>query len=157
MTEVYRTEMDIDASPDDVFRYFVDEALLATWLGISARLRPEPGGVFSFEVAPGEWCRGEYRLVDPPRRVVFTWGWETARIDVPPGSTTVEVELAPRPGGTRLVLVHRGLSGDLLGLHAQGWAAYLDRLLRALAGEDPGPDPAVTSPEEALDRLRGRS
>jgi uncharacterized protein YndB with AHSA1/START domain len=157
MTDVYRTEVDIDASPDHVFRYFVDETLLATWLGVSARLQPEPGGSFSFEVAPGEWCRGEYRVIDPPRRVVFTWGWDTTLMDVPPGSTTVEVELVPRPGGTRLVLVHRGLSGDLLGLHAEGWAAYLHRLGRAVVGEDPGPDPAVTSPQEALDRLRGQS
>jgi uncharacterized protein YndB with AHSA1/START domain len=157
MTEMYRTEIDVDATPGHVFRYFVDETLLASWLGVSARLEPEPGGVFSFEVAPGEWCRGEYRLVDPPRRVVFTWGWESGRIDVPSGSTTVEVELLPRPGGTRVVLVHRGLSGDMLGLHAEGWAAYLDRLRRAAVGEDPGTDPAATSPEEALDRLRRRS
>ena len=36
---------------------------------------------------------GEYLEVDPPNRVVFTWGFEGTEPFVEPGSTRVEVTL----------------------------------------------------------------
>ena len=61
---------------------------------------------------------------------------------VPPGSTTVEIDLDPTgDGGTRLRLVHRGLDRPMAGAHEGGWWHYLDRLRRAAVGDDPGPDP----------------
>jgi uncharacterized protein YndB with AHSA1/START domain len=153
MNDLFRTEMFLAAPPEHVFEFFVDADLMVSWIGISARLDPRPSGAFRFEVAPGEWCSGSYLEVDPPRRVVFTWGWESGAIPLPPGSSTVEVDLQPDFGGTRLVLVHRGLEGDVLRLHEEGWCRFLGRLEAVIAGGEPEPDPGTETPQQALDRM----
>jgi len=96
-------------------------------------------------VVSGSIARGIFVEVEPPRRLVYTWGWER-RVDgneqTPPGSTTVEITLEPAAGGTRLTFVHSGLTdpGEVE-RHAAGWDHYLARLAIAAAGGDPGPDP----------------
>ena len=83
---------------------------------------------------------GEYVLVEPPSRVVFTWGWE-GNPDLPPGSTTVEITLVPDGDGTIVRLRHGGLpDDDWREQHVGGWRRYLDRLTVAGAGGEPGPD-----------------
>jgi hypothetical protein len=72
---------------------------------------------------------------------VFTYGWDRPEVEVPPGSTTVEITLEPIATGTRLRLVHHGLAGPMADAHAGGWSNYLTRLAAAAAGRDPGPDP----------------
>jgi hypothetical protein len=63
-------------------------------------------------------------------------------VEIPPGSTTVEIDLVPRPdGATLLKLVHPGLDDLAADAHAGGWAHYLDRLRSTAEGEPPGPDP----------------
>lgn len=150
----HRAEIFIDAPREHVFRFFVDAEWLVRWLGIAARLDPRPGGEFRFEVAGSEWCVGEYLVVDPPRLVSFTWGWENEGMRLPPGSSVVEVELTAEGTGTRVNLVHRGLPDEnALALHADGWGRYLARLDRVARGLEPGPDPAAETPEQARERL----
>ena len=60
---------------------------------------------------------------------------------MPPGATEVEFTLTATPAGTRLRLVHRGLSAGQEQIHAAGWQHFLARLTSAAAGGDPGPDP----------------
>jgi uncharacterized protein YndB with AHSA1/START domain len=72
--------------------------------------------------------------------VVFTYGWDRPDVAVPPGSTTVEINLHPTRGGTELRLVHRGLNGPLANAHAGGWSNYLARLAAVAEDRDPGPD-----------------
>jgi uncharacterized protein YndB with AHSA1/START domain len=72
---------------------------------------------------------------------VFTFGWERPDVQVPPGSTTVEITLEPTATGTQLRLVHRGLAGPMADAHAGGWANYLARLTSVAEHRDPGPDP----------------
>jgi uncharacterized protein YndB with AHSA1/START domain len=88
-------------------------------------------------------ARGEYVELDPPRRVVFTWGWESEGEGhaVPPGSSRVEVSLEPDGEGTLVRLRHVDLPEEALEIHGQGWDLYLGRLAKVAAGEDPGPDP----------------
>jgi len=108
--------------------------------GASAKLDPRPGGIYRVDVSGRDIAVGEYVEVDPPRRVVFTWGWE-GNEHVPPGSSTVEVTLTADGDGTIVRLVHRGLpEGEGPG-HAEGWEHFLPRLEMAAAGGDPGPDP----------------
>ena len=84
---------------------------------------------------------GHFLEVVPPRRIVFTWGWEGNGIPVPPGSSIVTVELEPADGGTMIRLTHSGLRpADVRELHRNGWERYLGRLARRASGEDPGPD-----------------
>lgn len=151
--DLFRTSVSIAAPPEHVFRYWVEPDLLASWLGISAQVEAHPGGEFRFEVAPGEWCVGTYVELDPPHRLVVTWGWASGRIDLPPGSTRVEVDFKEVDGGTQLDLVHSGLAGDALRLHADGWPRFLGRLVAVVAGRDPGPPLGTESPERALERL----
>jgi uncharacterized protein YndB with AHSA1/START domain len=77
--------------------------------------------------------RGEFVAVEPPSRVVFTWGFENESIDVAPAASTIEVTLAPRDGCTRLTLVHRDLSASDRASHDGGWKTMLGRLASAVA------------------------
>jgi uncharacterized protein YndB with AHSA1/START domain len=69
--------------------------------------------------------RGEYRVLEPGRRLVFTWaspvtGWQP---------TLVTIELSPHEDGTRLVLVHEGLATeDIRAGHRWGWTGILEKL-----------------------------
>jgi uncharacterized protein YndB with AHSA1/START domain len=89
----------------------------------------------------GVEAAGEFVEVDPPRRLVFTWGW-THDDAVAPGSTRVVVTLEAENGGTRVVLRHHGLPDEpQLTHHREGWELYLGRLAVRVAGGDPGADP----------------
>ena len=136
-------EIAIAASPETVWRFLVDPEKATRWMGLSALLDPRPGGKYRVEVCPGETAGGEFVEVDPPHRLVWTWGWDDrSTSDVPMGSTTVEVELVPDGQGTLLRFAHRGLpSADDVRSHAHGWEHYLERLTIAARGGDPGPDP----------------
>src|SRR5262249_4774110 len=135
----YETELDIEAPPEVVFRHLVDPAAMVTWMGQHALLEPAAEGRFEVDVN-GVPVRGRYLVVDPPRRVVVTWGI-AASPELPAGSGQVEFTLPPSATGTRLRLVHSGLTADQRDQHRVGWAHFLHRLAVSAAGGDPGPDP----------------
>jgi uncharacterized protein YndB with AHSA1/START domain len=136
-------ELAIAAKPETVWEFLVDPRKATRWMGMSARLDPRPGGEYRVDVCPGETAGGEFVELDPPHRLVWTWGWdEGSSSDVPIGSTRVEVELVPDGEGTLLRFTHSGLPGaDTVRSHAHGWDHYLPRLTVAAGGADPGPDP----------------
>jgi uncharacterized protein YndB with AHSA1/START domain len=107
-----------------------------------------PGGAYRIQVVPGHTARGEFVQIDPPHRLIYTWGWEDGADGpsvVPPGSSTIEIELVPAGDGTTLRFTHRGLpSSESVESHSTGWDHYLARLAIAAAGGDPGPDPWLT-------------
>jgi len=130
----------IEASPATVFEFFVDAEKMTRWKGGSAELDPRPGGVYRVGGIAGDHvAAGEYVELDPPHRLVFTWGWEGDE-EVPPGSSTVEVTLTPDGDATLLRLVHRDLPVGQGARHEQGWLHFVPRLAEAAAGRDPGPD-----------------
>jgi uncharacterized protein YndB with AHSA1/START domain len=119
----------IKAPPDVVFPYFTDPSLIVTWIGDRAELDPQPGGVFRLDM--GEVAaHGAYITVDPPYRVVFSWGIPGSDT-LPPGGSTVEVVLTPDGDDTLVVLTHRGLSSPHMGDHRAGWEHQLGRLSAA--------------------------
>jgi len=143
-TTVYERTLSIAAKPETVWEFFVDPDKLTRWKGMNADLDPRPGGSYHCEVIPGHTARGEYVELDPPHRIVFTWGWDGEE-NVPPGSSTIEVELTPEGDGTNLRFVHRDLpNAEAVASHGHGWDHYLPRLEIAAAGGDPGEDPWVT-------------
>jgi uncharacterized protein YndB with AHSA1/START domain len=74
---------------------------------------------------------GIYREVVPPKRLVYTWSWET---EGPPHETLVTIELEPRDGGTDLTLRHQGFeSDDSRDQHAGGWGGCFDCLVQYLS------------------------
>jgi hypothetical protein len=58
--DAVRCEAVVAASPDEVFRWFVQPELLVRWIGVDAQLEPRPGGAFRFKITDGEWCSGRY-------------------------------------------------------------------------------------------------
>jgi uncharacterized protein YndB with AHSA1/START domain len=150
-TTVART-VPIAASPETVWEFLVDPAKATRWMGIDVRLDPRPGGIYRCEVLPGHVARGEFVELDPPRRLVFTWGWERSgggEISVPAGASTIEIELTPDGDATTLRFVHRDLpSPEATTSHAHGWEHYLGRLEAAAAGRDPGDDPWLSQAPE---------
>ena len=135
----------VEASPEVVFPYFTDPARIVDWMGARATLSPEPGGIYRVELPVGFTARGEFIEVEPPHRVVFSWGWEHEDTLVGPGESRVEVLLEPVEDGTHVLLRHHKLEGTSAAQHTVGWVHYLERLRIAAAGGDPGIDngPAV--------------
>lgn len=134
-------EVRIEAPPHEVFPFFTDPGRMIVWKAVEATLDPRPGGIFRINVTGHDVARGEYVEIDPPRRVVFTFGWEAEGSPEPPGSTTVEITLVPDGEGTLLRLVHSGVPEGIRDGSADGWDHYLVRLVQAAEGRKPGPDP----------------
>ena|SRR5947209_8315643 len=142
-------ERRIAAPPEVVYRYFTDPERYRLWQGHDAELDPRPGGTFRVTMSGSGHAvvRGRYVELDPPRRIVLTWGWEPADwlpegMRMRPGSTTVEVTLIPEGEGTLLRLRHAELRTVAeQQAHTWGWNLTLDRLVLAAQGGNPGPDP----------------
>ena len=120
----------IAAPPKVVFAYFTDPQLMVTWIGERADLDARPGGTFAVDIG-GAAARGNYVAVEPPHRVVFTWGIpEDATL--PPGSSTVEVVLVADGGDTIVNLTHRDLPEDREPSHLEGWERCFANLVTAV-------------------------
>jgi uncharacterized protein YndB with AHSA1/START domain len=134
----------INADAEAVFQMFVDPAQFGLWMAEGATLDAEPGGVVRWTHPNGDSVSGQFVELDRPRRIVFTYGWEHSEVEIPPGSTTVEIDIvAQEDGSTLLTLMHRGLEDRAADAHQGGWRHYLDRLRRAAEDEDVGADPWV--------------
>jgi uncharacterized protein YndB with AHSA1/START domain len=127
-----------------VFDAFADPGKLAQWWGPlgftvpSVDFDPHAGGSFRIEMQPAEGdaflLRGEFREIDPPARLAFTFVWE------PPDPDDVEtiVELSFRDLGdsTEAVLTQSAFKTESrLALHRDGWSDTLDRLEHFLASQ----------------------
>ena len=130
----------IAAAPERVYALLTDATGLVRWMAPEAVVEPVVGGVITWRHANGDRCSGRFLHLQPPHRVVFSYGWDAPEVGIPPGSTTVEITLRPVTGGTELYLVHRGLSGPMADAHGGGWRHYLTRLTALAEGHDPGPD-----------------
>jgi len=131
----------IAASPPTVFAFFTDVERWTAWQGVGGTVDARAGGSLRVIMPDAAAASGRFIEVVPPRRIVFTWGWEGNGIPIPPGSSIVTIELEPAGSGTMVRLTHSGLQpADVRELHRSGWERYLDRLARRATGEDPGPD-----------------
>ena len=127
-------EIRIRARPETVFSFWTDPVRMARWMGRDIRLDARPGGELRIDYNGSDVARGAFVEIDPPRRLVLTWGWEAADDPTPPGASTVEVDFVPDDGGTILRLRHSGLVTEAVEGHAEGWDHFLERLTEAAAG-----------------------
>jgi uncharacterized protein YndB with AHSA1/START domain len=149
--------MHLLAAPQDLFRYFTDPACHVDWMGSVAWLDPVPGGEYRVRMPDGFEAAGQFQRVEPPNRIVFTWGFAseeaaqrtkherseaTSASAMPTGSTRVTVTLNDEDGGTRLTLRHENLpNAELREGTRIGWETYLSRLATIASGGHPGVDP----------------
>jgi uncharacterized protein YndB with AHSA1/START domain len=141
MSPPITVERRISASPSVVYAYLTDSELWARWQGIGAAIEAAPGGIFSMAMGNGMRARGQFVELVEDSRVVFTWGW----IDhpaVPPGSSTVQIDLVAEGTGTIVKLTHTGLPEAEVPIHVAGWDHYLPRLAIVAEGKNPDPDPS---------------
>jgi uncharacterized protein YndB with AHSA1/START domain len=152
-TSVVEREIRVEARPETVFPFFTDPAKMLRWMGLGATLDPRPGGVFRVNTFEQYFVAGEYLVVEPPRRVAFSWGFDNVpegqENPFPPGASTVEVELVPDGEATIVRLNHR-VSASLFNFHSRGWDNYLRRLAIVVPGGDPGPDRFLEYLEERI-------
>ena len=134
----FRDSIEIAAPPQTVFEYLTTNDGMTAWMGQYADLEPTPGGRFAVDIA-GYPVRGEYLHVEPPNRVVMSWGF-AGNVDLPAGASTVEFLLTAIDVGTRVDLRHFDLPDSAVRGHADGWANFLPRLAVAGAGGDAGQD-----------------
>jgi len=137
----------IDASPADVFRAWTDPNIVKRWFG------PEPNTLVSATIdlrVGGAWCflehqtgthssgfRGEYIVIEPERRLVFSWVKFTTRAIGERASTQpsrVEISLSTNGTGTDLHLTHSGIiDNEMRHGFARGWNVGIGGMLVALS------------------------
>lgn len=150
---VVRAEVHVAATPETVWSFLSDGARFAAWLGAFAGQAPLPGtqvearvgGAIRVEYGNDTRAVGQITALEPPRRVVFTWGYEGPQAQLAPGSTEVEITLTPTPDGTHVQLHHRGLANaQQRREHVGGWMHYLAMLARQGADAQQMPSLAET-------------
>lgn len=85
-----------------------------------------------FQVPGGELhdVSGEYREVEPHRRLVFTWAWRST----PERESIVTLQLRPADGGTEFVfLQEQFFDQKARDGHASGWTGAFAKLDRVIA------------------------
>jgi uncharacterized protein YndB with AHSA1/START domain len=119
----------IAAPPEVVFEYFVDPEKLVTWMGSSAVLEASPGGRFWVDMNGIDVAAGQFLEIEPPTRVVFSWGWEKGGPPMAPGSSTVEVTLRADGADTVVRLIHRDIPVPFIESHGAGWSEHFVTLV----------------------------
>lgn len=137
----------LPVTPDEAFALITQPERLRRWQTVSAAVDLRAGGSYRWTVTPGHTAAGTFRVVEPGRRVVFGWGWD-GNDDLPADASTVTITIEPTEDGTRVTLVHEGLTPEQGAMHEQGWNHYFERLERLAATGDAGPDEWAWAPED---------
>ncbi|WP_253902881.1 SRPBCC family protein [Corallococcus exiguus] len=124
----------LPVTPSKAFDFWVNPTKVASWWGPNAG---DTSDVRTFELRGGGRYRvvthapngdtydftGEFRALEPGRKVSFTWEIEKS------GPSQVTVAFDEQSGGTKLTLVHEGLhSEEERDDCIDGWNGALDKL-----------------------------
>lgn len=120
-----------------VFKALTEPAELAKWWGPSGFTAPSVevdlrvGGSYRIAMQPPDgdlfYLSGEFREVDPPARLAYTFRWEDP--DPDDQETLVTLTLLDLNDSTELVLTQAEFATEgRRALHDQGWTDALDRL-----------------------------
>jgi uncharacterized protein YndB with AHSA1/START domain len=131
------------AAPREVvFAAFTDPSELARWWGPqgfttpSLDYEPRVGERYRIEMQPPEGdafhLSGEFREVDPPARLAYTFAWEDP--DPDDVETLVSLSFRDRGGATEVALAQGPFKTEARrALHRDGWGDSFDRLERLLS------------------------
>jgi len=141
-----RLERTFAGTPEEVFDAWTNPEVLIrwwaaqpTWTSPGCEVDLRVGGHYALQMRDDDGktyaVGGEYREVDRPRRLAYTWCWEGT--DGPhPGHVslvTVEFHADAEHGGTTVVLEHAGLSSaESRAGHESGWIGALENLARRI-------------------------
>jgi len=129
----------VPLGPDATFALLTEPERLRRWQAVTARVELRAGGEYRWTIVPGHTAAGTVTELEPGKRLVLSFGWEGAE-DLPPGASTVTITLEPTEGGTRVRLVHSGLTPEQAAGHLEGWNHYGARLVKAAEKGDAGSD-----------------
>ena len=128
----------IKAPRDRVYAAWTDPAQLKQWFGpegvqtrdLVADVRV--GGKYRWDITNSEGeemtARGEYRELQPGRKIAFTWQWDDDEV-WQDHTSIVTVELSDAQGGTELRLTHEQLPNEKSrDGHTEGWNSALNKL-----------------------------
>lgn len=143
VAQVRRT---LACTQEDAFRAWTDPELVPQWFkphdgrGGPAEMDVRVGGAYRWAMERGgrvAYAVGTYLEVEPPNRLVFTFGWERMPgVDVT--DSVVTVEFNDRGGAVELVITHARLAdAELRELHGAGWREMLTNLEHALTSRPP--------------------
>ncbi len=128
----------IKAPPTRVYAAWTDPAQLKQWFapaevitdGFAADVRI--GGKYRWDLTNSDGEKmsafGEYRELQPGKKIVFTWQWDDDEAWENQVSV-VTITLNERAGGTDLVFRHEQLPSEASrDRHTRGWNSILDEL-----------------------------
>ena len=137
-----RLERTIAASPERVFAAWTKAEQLTRWFAPSGdyktvvtALETKVGGRYRIEMYRPDGnisvAIGQFRELQPPNRLAFTWKWEE---NPAMPDSVVTVTISPEGKGSRLVLTHEKLAdAKSREGHNHGWIGCLERLEALLA------------------------
>jgi uncharacterized protein YndB with AHSA1/START domain len=141
-TRVLRIERAFPAPIERVFEAWTSDEVLRRWLhGMRGWETPTAdvdlrvGGTIRIvmrDPADGTeaGATGEYTVVDPPRRLVFTWVWD----DRPDEQQLIELEFSEQDGRTTVQMTNSSIPTDeRRQSQERGWNVCYDNLERLLA------------------------
>ena len=140
---VLRLRRIVSAPRDAVYGALSDPRQLAKWWGPrgfsapSVEFAPRVGGGYRIAMQPPNdvlfFLSGEFREVDPPGRLVYTFRWDPP--DPDDRETVVKLSLQESGEGTEVQLTQTGFATEeRRALHEQGWSDSFARL-KQLLGE----------------------
>jgi uncharacterized protein YndB with AHSA1/START domain len=133
----------LPAATSVTFAAFSEPDELAKWWGPqgftipSMEFDPRVGATYRIEMQPPEgdsfYLVGEFRDVDPPARLAFTFVWEDP--DPDDVDTLVELSFRDLGGSTALALTQGPFKTEARrSLHRDGWTDSFDKLERLMTG-----------------------
>jgi uncharacterized protein YndB with AHSA1/START domain len=134
----------LPAAPEVAFRAFSDASELAKWWGPngftipSLNFEPRVGESYRIEMQPPEGDRfyltGEFREVEPPTRLAYSFVWEEP--DPDDLETFTALSFRDRGESTEVALTQGPFKTQArLALHRGGWTDSLDKLEQLLADQ----------------------